>query len=295
MVNVVTLRHLPDDDAAATDVVHYALRTRNQALWRELTAPKYVLQTERVLRNTLDRLDAAISHRRTEMVDLREQRATHAITHDEFECRKDEWHDWLNRTRWFEATVRQYLRFTVDMARAVRGDTTHDELIATLKNLAAAVRKHRADTLVEQLVPTAFDRVLWARLSLLSVRPDEITSPVTLDELAQLPEAAEDALTSTAQPASDNVAMAAMLVLELTDAEDSVDRPTLTALWTQRAYHLDDNRPSTGKGKRSALFLGACLRQWEKEAIVRRYTDGGCPRVSVLDRDRLQQLADAVE
>lgn len=294
MVNLVTLRHSPDDDAADA-VVNDALRTRSQALWRQLTAPEYVLQTERVLRNTLDRLGVSISHRRTEMLELRERRATQAITHEEFERRKDEWQDWLNRTRWFEATVRQYLRFTVDMARAVRGDTTHDELITTLKNLATAVRKHRTDTLVEQIEPTAFDRVLWARLSLLSVRPDETSSPVTLDELAQLPEAADDALTSTAQPVSDNVAMAASLVLELADAEDSVDRPTLTTLWTQRASHLDDNRPSTGKGKRSALFLGTCLRNWEKDAIVRRHTDGGRPRVSVLDRDRLQQLADAAE
>lgn len=292
------LPYEPDDDESADAYTQEALRTHDLTTWRALTSPEYVVQTDRVLRGKLDGIARVVTHRNAKMEQVRGQRGRNEITHEEFEAAKEEWAAWKGRTEHYEATVRRYLRMVADKARAVRGDVIRDEVTAALKAVAAAVHRHRAGTLLDELEPTPSDRALWAHLTMIKVRLHELDDPVTLDSIGRRAEAPSEVDTPTLVPgiaASDTTVLAARLLLELSEHTPTIVRAELSREWSTRAAYLDANRGATegaskGKGSRSGITLGHLLRGWEKRGFLERRTVDTTQFVEITDREGLAAI-----
>lgn len=284
MTRVVALPYEPDDDVAADRMINDALRTRDTSAWRALTQPKYVLQTERILFATLEDIERSIGQRKAEFDRIRDRRAEGVVSHEEWTQHKQAWQEWKGRTEHFQVLTRQYLRMVVDCARPVRGDGLRHELISAVRGLAEAVQRHRAATLLDGLEPSAADRALWARLSLVRVQVDEVSAPVTLDELAR-PEAPPSPLR---EPIADTTMLAARLVLELSEVSGTVPRVELSSEWARRADHL---RSESGGIGQASTVLGKLLRRWERDGLTRRRAVDSTQLIDVVDRDGLRSLA----
>lgn len=289
------LPYAPDDDESADEYVNDALRTHDMQAWRALTGPRYAVQTERVLRATLDNIAVMVAQRTAEIDRLRERRARREITHEQFEQDKSAWKDWQARTGRFEVLVRRYLRMAADAARPLRGDSVREELAAMLQAVVGAVHRHRGATLLDGLEPTPADRALWARLTTLSVRLNDVDPPVTLDELARTQEGGQQSVTPTRLPRGEGAAAAAALLLTLAGADDVVPRPTLVAEWAKHSTHLagPSEGAAKGKGSRAARALGRIIRMWERDGIVCREAVDGVQVLRIVDPEGMRRLARA--
>ncbi|MFC6093117.1 hypothetical protein [Saccharothrix lopnurensis] len=287
----MTLPYAPDDDHAADRYVNNALRSRDPETWRLLASDAYVEQTERVLRAMLDRITVTRTHRTAERATARARALEGEITQAEYQRDAAEDANRFTKTAHFETLVREHQRLIAPAARRLRGDDVRDELMDLVLALGSAVDAHRGAVLAGEGEPTAADRALWARLTALDV-------PGTPDGEGRA--SVEELVRRHAERQDDLGRVLAGIVLDVAGDEASVPRAALLAVWKKSvaptlAPEQKNEFAAKGKGSLATEKLRKTMGHLERKGLVKRSDSPDGPRLDLLDRAGLEELADGRE
>lgn len=159
-----------EDDHAKTHIED-DLRSHDRNRWKAMISDTYAEQTYRILNAIADEVGVTFSRRNADLRAIRADFVAGRVTDAQRAAAVQDYEYWKCAAVTFRSKVQERLAQLAHRVRQLRGEVGLRRAADALITLANAVAEHRA-TVEANYRPTEADRVLWARLNLLTYPQD---------------------------------------------------------------------------------------------------------------------------